>query len=157
MRRLIIRFVAAIVVLNLVLLAVAAVLKRVIPSRGDELSDELALTAILDGVELDSRAVAFRGGSAMACLGGIELDLTGATIAGGGVADLRILAILGGIEITVPADWRVETAGTSLLGGVVNATREASEAAPLLRIDATTVLGGVSITQAPSANGDRRA
>lgn len=157
MRRLIFRLVAGVVVLNLVLLAVAAVLKRIIPSEGDELSDEVALAAILDSVELDSRAVAFRGGSAMACLGGIELDLTNATIVGDGVAELRILAILGGVEITVPDGWRVETAGTTFLGGIVNAAREASEAAPLLRIDATTVLGGVSITQAPASNGDWRA
>ncbi len=157
MRRLIIRVVAVVVVLNVVLNLVLLVLKRIIPSEGDELSDELALAAIVHGVELDSRAVAFRGGSAMACLGGIELDLTEATMAADGVAELRIRAILGGVEITVPDGWRVETAGTSFLGGVVNAAREASEAAPLLRIDATTVLGGVSITQAPASNGDWRA
>ena len=40
--------------------ASAAILKRTFPSRGDEDSDELALVAILNGVELKSRAQAFR-------------------------------------------------------------------------------------------------
>ena len=44
----------------------AAFFKRVVRSRGDAESDELALVAILDGVELESRARAFRGGSMLA-------------------------------------------------------------------------------------------
>ena len=40
--------------------ASAAILKRTFPSRGDEESDEVALVAILDGVELKSRAQDFR-------------------------------------------------------------------------------------------------
>ena len=53
----------------------AAIVKRAFPSRGDEDSDELRLVAIQNGIELKSRARAFRGGSMLAWLGGIAVDL----------------------------------------------------------------------------------
>ena len=53
----------------------AAAVKRVLPSRGDEESDEVALAAIFGGIELVSRARAFRGGSMLAWFGGIAVDL----------------------------------------------------------------------------------
>ena len=42
--------------------AAATVVRRAVPSRGGAESDEVALVAIFDGVELESRAAAFRGG-----------------------------------------------------------------------------------------------
>ena len=50
--------------------------KRAMPSRGDEDSDEVSLVAIFDGVKLESRAKAFKGGSMLAWFGGIDVDLT---------------------------------------------------------------------------------
>src|SRR5512132_1947249 len=44
----------------------AAFVKRAVPSRGDEDSDELSLVAVFDGIELKSRAKAFKGGSMLA-------------------------------------------------------------------------------------------
>jgi hypothetical protein len=55
--------------------ASAALLKRVLPSHGDEESDEVALVAIMSGIELRSRSRAFRGGSMFSWLGGIAVDL----------------------------------------------------------------------------------
>jgi hypothetical protein len=46
--------------------AAAAAVKRAVPSRGDAESDEVALVAIFGGIELESHAVAFRGGSMFA-------------------------------------------------------------------------------------------
>jgi hypothetical protein len=62
-------------------MAAAAFLKRALPSRGGEESDELALVAVFDGVELKSRASSFRGGAAFTWFGGISLDLREATLA----------------------------------------------------------------------------
>ena len=78
----------------------AAVAKRALPSRGDESSDELALVAIFDGIDLKSRAAAFRGGSVLAWFGGVALDLREAALAPD--AHLSVHALFGGIAIRVP-------------------------------------------------------
>ena len=63
--------------------AAAAVVKRMLPSSGGEDSDELALVAVFDGIDLTNRATAFRGGSVLAWYGGVSLDLREATLADG--------------------------------------------------------------------------
>jgi hypothetical protein len=42
--------------------AAGRVVRHALPSRGDAESDEVALVAIFDGVNVKSRATAFRGG-----------------------------------------------------------------------------------------------
>ena len=58
-------------------------MKRALPSRGDAESDEVALVAIFDGVKLESRSQAFRGGSMLAWFGGVAVDLREAQLAPG--------------------------------------------------------------------------
>jgi hypothetical protein len=66
--------------------------KRVLRSRGDAESDEVALVAIFDGVDLKSRASAFRGGSMFAWFGGISVDLREAKLSSDGAhLDLHAL------------------------------------------------------------------
>ena len=121
----------------------AALLKRVVPSRGDESSDELALVAILDGVDLKSRASAFRGGSVLAWFGGIAIDLREAELAPR--AHLSVNALLGGIAIRVPAGWRLETNLHAAAGGVdVRAGTEDPDA-PTLTLDGIALLGGIAV------------
>lgn len=119
-------------------------LQRVFPSRGDEESDEVALVAALNGVELKSRAQAFRGGSMVAWLGGIAVDLREAQLAPDAHLDVR--SAFGGVAIRVPAGWRVESNVKSLGGGVAVDVPEPEAAdAPTLRIDGLTVFGGVAV------------
>jgi hypothetical protein len=121
----------------------AAVAKRSLPSRGDESSDELALVAIFDGIDLKSRAAAFRGGSVLAWFGGVNVDLSDATLAPG--ARLSVNALLGGIAIRVPAGWRLETDLTAVAGGVdVRAGTEDPDA-PTLTLDGFALFGGVAV------------
>jgi hypothetical protein len=82
----------------------AAFVKRSMPSRGDEESDELALVAVFDGIDLKSRAGAFRGGSMLAWFGGIALDLREAQLAPG--ARLSLRTFCGGVAIRTPPEWR---------------------------------------------------
>ena len=51
--------------------------KRRLPSVGTEADDEVALTAILEPLEFESHATAFRGGTALLWFGGGDLDLRG--------------------------------------------------------------------------------
>ena len=124
--------------------AAAAFVRLAVPSRGDEDSDELALVAVFDGIELASRARAFRGGSMLAWFGGIELDLRSAELAPG--ARLSVFALFGGIEITTPPRWRIESQVKAVAGGIdARAPSPEDQDAPVLRLDGIALAGGVEI------------
>lgn len=125
------------------MMAAAAVVKLAVRSHGDEDSDELSLAAIFDGIEVRSRATAFRGGSLLAWFGGIELDLREAELAPG--AELTAHAIFGGIEVTTPPHWRVESSATAILCGIDARTHDDPDA-PVLRLTGMAVFGGIDVT-----------
>jgi len=123
----------------------AAVLRTTLTSRGDEESDEVALVAIFNGIELESRSASFRGGTALAWFGGISLDLRDATLAPAAEIDVR--AMFGGLAIRVPPTWRVDASGTAIAGGVDNsAAKPSGPDAPTLVVRAATAFGGISVT-----------
>lgn len=122
----------------------AALAKRVFASSGDEQSDEVALVAIFDGVELESRASAFRGGSMLAWFGGVAVDLRGATLAPG--ARLSVHSLFGGVAIRVPPEWRIESSLHALAGGVdVRSSDPGDPAAPTLTVEGLALFGGIAI------------
>jgi hypothetical protein len=129
--------------------AAAALVRRALPSRGDAESDEVALVAVFDGVELESRATAFRGGSMLAWFGGVEVDLREAQLAPG--ARLSLGALFGGIELEVPAGWRVESRARAVVGGVdVRVPEPADPAAPTLTLDGLALCGGIKVKASPA-------
>jgi hypothetical protein len=135
-------------------MAAAAVAKRVLTSRGDAESDELALVAIYDGIELTSHARAFRGGSMLAWYGGINADLREAELAP--EAHLSVGALFGGLALRVPSNWRVESNLRAIAGGVdVGGSDPEDPDAPLLVIDGLALCGGVAVSRKPEpAAGD---
>jgi hypothetical protein len=118
-------------------------LRRAFPSHGDADSDEVALTAIHNGVELKSHATAFRGGSMFTWFGGIAADLRRATLAPD--ARLSVTTVFGGIDLHVPHGWRVESHVRAGPGGVSVDVPEADEQAPLLVLDGVVLFGGVAV------------
>jgi len=125
-------------------LASTAFVRRTVPSRGDEASDELALVAALDGIELKSRATRFKGGTMTAWFGGIALDLREAELAPG--ARLSVNALFGGIAIRIPSTWRIESDVKSIAGGVdVKTGDDPGPDAPVLTIDGMTLFGGIAV------------
>ena len=126
------------------MLASAALLKRVLPSRGDADSDEVALVAILDGVELKSRARAFRGGSMFSWLGGIAVDLREAR-ARARRTPRRALALRRHRDPrSAGLEGRVEREGARRRGRDRRPEPEADDA-PTLRLDGFTAFGGVAV------------
>jgi len=124
--------------------ASAAMLKRALPSRGDEESDEVALVAIMDGVALKSRARAFRGGSILSWFGGVAVDLREAQLAPG--AHLDVQSLCGGIALRVPPEWRIVSSVKALGGGVaIDAPGPSSPDAPTLTLDGLAAFGGVAV------------
>jgi hypothetical protein len=128
------------------LMAAAALMKRVLRSRGDAESDEVALVAIFDGIDLESRASAFRGGSMLAWFGGISVDLRAAQLSPDG-AHLDLHALNGGIAIRVPEGWRVRSNLTSFAGGAeARGPVPEPRDAPTLTLDGFAAFGGIAVT-----------
>ena len=133
-------------------MAAAALMKRVLRSRGDAETDEVALVAIFDGIDLASRASAFRGGSMFAWYGGISVDLRAATLSPDG-AHLDLHAVNGGVVIKVPEGWRVASSMRAVAGGVDVRGAEPAEAdAPTLTLDGFALFGGVAVTAKPAVD-----
>jgi hypothetical protein len=129
--------------------AAGLLVKRAFPSAGDETSDELALVAVFDGIELKSRASAFRGGSMLSWFGGIAVDLRDAELAPD--ARLRVMTALGGIAIRLPEGTTVESNATAIAGGVeVAAPKPESGDAPRLVLDGFALLGGIAVKASES-------
>ena len=126
----------------------AAFVKRAVPSRGDEDSDEVALVAVFDGIDLKSRAKAFKGGSMLAWFGGIAVDLRDAELAPG--ARLSVHTLFGGIALETPPSWRIESTAKALGGGVeVRTPAQDDLGAPLLTVEGMSVFGGIAVVAKP--------
>ena len=114
---------------------------------GDDTSDEFAIAVYVGGVQRACKATSLRRGSVSVVLGGVDLDLREATLDASG-ADLDLSATLGGVNVTVPSDWKVVVEDRATLGGVealVTDPEELPGGAPLLRVEAGARLGGVAI------------
>lgn len=100
--------------------------------------------AILGGFTRRSRSQAFRGGDLTAIMGGCEIDLRGAAIHG--EATLDVFALWGGIDISVPEEWMVESRVVPLLGGVEDKSRPPKGGAEhRLIVRGVVIMGGVDI------------
>ena len=109
--------------------------------------DDLGIFTMFSGIDRRIESQQFRGGRASVIMGGLDLDFTGAQLAGG-QASVELSAVLGGIDIRVPRNWRVEVDGSAILGGVDDKHRseiQDEENAPKFFIRATAVLGGIDI------------
>ena len=100
--------------------------------------------AFLGGVERRNRSADFRGGSASAFMGGVNLDLTGADMVGDR-AVMHVSAMMGGIEIRIPEEWTTEVRVVPLLGGIEDKTRGPSAATKRLVLEGTVLMGGLEI------------
>jgi len=104
--------------------------------------------AIMGGVHRIIETPDFRGGNSTAVMGAVELDLRGAKIATS-PAVMDVFALWGGIELTVPPEWKVEIQVVPILGGVENKARSMapSPGAPeqVLIVRGTALMGGVEI------------
>ena len=108
--------------------------------------DTLDAFAIFAGLERRVESQNFRGGKATALLGGIDLDFSQVRLAEG-KASLELTAILGGIDVRIPRNIRVEVAGSPVLGAIEDKHLYTPGAGgdQTLYIRATAILGGIEI------------
>lgn len=90
-------------------------------------------------VEMDD----FEEGRVVAVFGGVDLDMSGVKTSGKTV-DLELVAVMGGIRVKVPKNWKVVNKSTSVAGGVDDRTSGSGDV--VLRIQGAAVLGGIEIS-----------
>jgi predicted membrane protein len=89
----------------------------------------------------------FRSAEATAFMGGCELDLRDALLAGDAPAVIDVFVLMGGVNIFVPVNWTVSQDVVPLLGGVQDKTRSIpSNPAQHLVVRGTVMMGGVEIS-----------
>jgi predicted membrane protein len=87
----------------------------------------------------------FRGGEVTAIMGGHEIDLRPAKMASG-TAVIDLFVWWGGVEIKVPADWKVTNEALPILGGVDDKTRAPEgEVRGHLVLKGPIIMGGVEV------------
>jgi class 3 adenylate cyclase len=115
--------------------------------------------AIMSGSNARGRWRVPRNVTAFAFWGGVHLDLRDAEF-DNPVVDITAWAIMGGVNVGVPAGMRVELDGMVLMGGSTDVTRAAPtpppRGSPLVRIHARGLWGGVAVfTAKPHRQRDR--
>lgn len=114
-------------------------------SRNVTVDDTVDSFVMFAGLETNNQSQEFRGGKATALMGGIDLDLRGASLHNN-EAYLELNAMFGGIDVFVPSHWRVEMTGVPVFGGWGNKTRPNSDpSAPTLKIKCFVMFGGVEV------------
>jgi hypothetical protein len=107
--------------------------------------DTIGAIAVMSGVKRRSSSRDFRGGDAIAFMGGAVIDLRDAAVVSG-EARLEVFAMWGGIEVFVPEGWAVEDRVFPFMGGVDDKTRRpTAEVPPRLVVRGLVIMGGVEI------------
>jgi predicted membrane protein len=118
-------------------------------SAGDEKTSadsHVSMTAILGGSEQRVTSQEFAGADGTAILGGVDLDLTGASIKGS-EAVIDCFALMGGVDIKVPKDWSIVVRGTPILGAFEDKTAQSpSPGAKQLVVKGFALMGGVEVS-----------
>lgn len=105
----------------------------------------IQVTNIMSGTDRRITSQEFKGGDVHNILGSTKIDLLEAKLAAGDWL-LTVSTVLGGVEIFIPRDWRIEVHPSNMLGGVDDRTRQAPSAGGgKLIIKASAMLGGIDI------------
>ena len=120
--------------------------RSLVPGLGGEPGGEstLDVVAILGGSKRGGVGTDFKGGQALAFMGGCEIDLRRVAM----VKDEAVLDVFvfwGGAEIKVPEDWEVVSRGMALLGGFVDNSRHVAGAQKRLVVTGMAIMGGVEV------------
>lgn len=109
------------------------------------LKDHIDEFAIMSGLESNIESQEFKGGRVTAIMAGVELDLRDAQLYNNEAA-IEINAVMSGVEISVPENWKIEYSGTPILGEFSNKKRYKEDVdAPLLKINFSVIMGSIEI------------
>ena len=109
------------------------------------LEDYIEESVLLSGIEKNIQSQNLKGGKISSTLGSIELDLRESNLHDG-EATLDIDVVLGGVELYLPEDWKVEYKGSPTLGGIDIRKRDNLRPdSPVLKINYSILMGGIDI------------
>ncbi len=134
-------------VISAVVKVAGMVMSRAFEAEHTASDDDFKLLALMDGRAVTSQAESLRTGTAIACMGGIDIDLRDATLDPGG-AHIALKAFMGGIRLLVPATWKVYVDVDSRAGGVEIKTSHPetlADDASRITVEAITRAGGILI------------
>ena len=106
---------------------------------------EINAVGVSGGAEEKVTSTDFRGGYLRAVMGGVELDLTEATIEDP-PATIEMTVVMGGAEIAVPEGWKVRVDAGTILGDVDERGAGDEGEPPDLVLTGKVIMGGVVIT-----------
>ncbi len=106
--------------------------------------DFIDMNFILSGGEFNFASKKLTGGKLTAIMGGGELDLRDAVMAGDEVI-IDVFAFWGGIDLRVPKTWRVVVHATPFMGGIESKVSTTADSTKTLIIKGTAIMGGVEI------------
>ena len=93
--------------------------------------------------------------TAVAIMGGVELDLRHARLTAAEVT-IRAFCLMGGVSITVPEDMDVDVSGIGFMGGFDHqASGPGAPGGPRLRVVGFAMMGGVEVKRRPADPGRR--
>jgi len=120
--------------------------KPSVPARVGGTPSRYQSWALMSGVNRRGAWVVPPEYTAVAVMGGIQLDLRSATLASREVV-IRVVALMGGVEVIVPPDVAVMVDGLGLMGGFDEgpSAQTPPPGAPLVRVTGVAIMGGVSV------------
>jgi len=101
--------------------------------------------ALFGGSRRTVTAQDFRGGRVSAVFGGVNLDLTGANMAGN-TAVIEMSTVYGGATVRIPTSWNLEVRGAGIFGGFSDETVHPPNTPEMkhLIVRGAAVFGGVT-------------
>jgi predicted membrane protein len=90
----------------------------------------------------------FRRADLTAVMGGVEIDLRGASTPPGQDAIIDVFVWWGGVEITVPPDWAVSNQIVAIMGGAEDSSTGTQASTNRLIVRGFCIMGGVDIKTA---------
>jgi predicted membrane protein len=109
--------------------------------------DRLATDVVFGSTKKSFISKDFKGGEISVVFGGAELNLTQADI--NGSATLEISVVFGGTELIIPANWKIKSEMTTVMGSVEDKRPllqyTGSEPEKILILRGSVVLGGIEI------------
>ncbi|EHN09222.1 hypothetical protein PAI11_39210 [Patulibacter medicamentivorans] len=127
-------------------LDVAPSTRSPLPVRPGAQDEHIRIWAVMGGSDRSGRWRVPRRVSVVNVMGGSDLDLSEAELAGH-VVEITVVSIMGGSNIRIPEGVNVEVSETSIMGGndVHQAAAPASPEAPTVRLRLISIMSGNSV------------
>ncbi|MGB8022214.1 MAG: DUF1707 domain-containing protein [Candidatus Nanopelagicales bacterium] len=121
--------------------------------QADAMTSSSAVVAIFGGATRKGEWVVPPQLTAFAMFGGVELDLRSAKFERA-ESEIIAVAVMGGVEITVPDGLAVQVDGIGIFGGFDQKAEGPGEpGAPVLRVKGAALFGGVEVKRKPRRPG----